>query len=198
MEYDAAIDSLRHEKTNHTISFDLHFSYLHAFKPNNTTNPANTATTATMPSKKSSKKKGGKNSRRGAKARSAQENRDLPYAGEGQEYAQTVRRLGGNHLEVQCYRPGGSASKVRLAVIRGNMMKRQFIRDGDFLLVSIREYQDAKCDVVLKYTDEEARKLRAFNELPNEARIGEFNATSHDDAKNGPAQEDIGFDFENI
>lgn len=33
-------------------------------------------------------------------------------------------------------------------------------------MISLRDYQDAKADVILKYTTEEARNLKTYGELP--------------------------------
>jgi translation initiation factor 1A len=42
-----------------------------------------------------------------------------------------------------------------------------------YSLLSLRDYQDNKGDVILKYTVEEARSLKAYGELPESARINE-------------------------
>ena len=39
------------------------------------------------------------------------------------------------------------------------MRKRVWINEGDIILVSLRGFQDNKVDVILKYSDEEVRKL---------------------------------------
>ena len=44
---------------------------------------------------------------------------------------------------------------------------------GDIILVGKREYQDAKVDVIHKYNADEARSLKAYGELPDNARINE-------------------------
>jgi hypothetical protein len=41
-----------------------------------------------------------------------------------------------------------------------------WINQGDIILISLRDYQDAKADVILKYTTEEARNLKTYGELP--------------------------------
>ena len=41
-----------------------------------------------------------------------------------------------------------------------------WINQGDIILVGLREYQDAKADVILRYNPEEARNLKAYGELP--------------------------------
>lgn len=41
-----------------------------------------------------------------------------------------------------------------------------WINGGDIILVGLRDYQDGKADVILKYTPDEARNLKAYGELP--------------------------------
>jgi hypothetical protein len=68
---------------------------------------------------------------------------------------------------------------------------------GDIVLIGLREFQPDKADVIHKYTTEEARNLQAFGELPTNARI---NQTAVDMAMEGGegAEEDMGFDFEDV
>lgn len=37
---------------------------------------------------------------------------------------------------------------------------------GDVILLSLREFQDAKGDIILKYTADEARSLKSLGEIP--------------------------------
>lgn len=48
-----------------------------------------------------------------------------------------------------------------------------WINQGDIILLSLRDYQDEKGDVILKYTADEARSLKAYGELPENAKINE-------------------------
>ena len=48
-----------------------------------------------------------------------------------------------------------------------------WINQGDIILLSLRDYQDEKGDVILKYTADEARNLKAYGELPESAKINE-------------------------
>lgn len=41
------------------------------------------------------------------------------------------------------------------------------------ILLSLRDYQDEKGDVILKYSADEARSLKAYGELPETAKINE-------------------------
>ncbi len=45
-----------------------------------------------------------------------------------------------------------------------------WINQGDIIL---RDYQDAKADVILKYNPDEARNLKAYGELPESAKIND-------------------------
>lgn len=39
--------------------------------------------------------------------------------------------------------------------------------------MSLREFQDGKGDVILRYTPDEARQLKSYGELPESAKINE-------------------------
>lgn len=64
--------------------------------------------------------------------------------------------------------------------------------NGDIVLLGLREYQDAKADVILKYTAEEARKLKSQGELPDNTQINTAEKIGGDE------DEDVPFDFEDI
>lgn len=40
-------------------------------------------------------------------------------------------------------------------------------------MVGLRDYQDAKADVILKYTPDEARNLKTYGEFPESVRIND-------------------------
>ncbi|CAG8581718.1 218_t:CDS:2 [Paraglomus brasilianum] len=124
------------------------------------------------------KGKGGKNRRRG-KNENESEKRELIFKEDGQEYAQVVKMLGNGRLEAQCF-----DGEKRLAHIRGKLRKKVWINQGDIILISLRDYQDSKADVILKYTTEEARNLKAYGELPENAKINEGGLGSDDDECN--------------
>lgn len=68
------------------------------------------------------------------------------------EYAQVTKMLGNGRLQAQCF-----DGETRLAHIRGKMRKKVWINQGDIILISLREFQDDKADVIVKYTVEEVR-----------------------------------------
>ncbi|KAJ5670658.1 uncharacterized protein N7477_006021 [Penicillium maclennaniae] len=120
------------------------------------------------------KGRGGKNRRRG-KNENDNEKRELIFKEEGQEYAQVVKMLGNGRLEALCF-----DGEKRLAHIRGKMRKKVWINQGDIILLSLRDYQDEKGDVIMKYTSDEARSLKAYGELPEHAKINETDTYAND------------------
>lgn len=63
--------------------------------------------------------------------------------------------LGNGRLEALCF----DGSK-RLAHIRGKLRKKVWINQGDIILLSLRDYQDEKGDVILKYSADEVSSNR--------------------------------------
>jgi translation initiation factor 1A len=93
--------------------------------------------------------------------------------------------LGNGRLESMCF-----DGVKRLAHIRGKLRKKVWINQGDIILLSLRDYQDEKGDVILKYTADEARSLKAYGELPESAKINETDTYGAD------GDGDCGFEFD--
>ena len=91
------------------------------------------------------------------------------------EYAQVIKMLGNGRLEALCF-----DGEKRLAHIRGKLRKKVWINQGDIILLSLRDYQDEKGDVILKYSADEARSLKAYGELPETAKINETDTYGHE------------------
>ena len=83
------------------------------------------------------------------------------------EYAKVLKMLGNGHLDAYCY-----DGVRRMCHIRGKMRKKVWVGVGDIILVGLREYQDSKADVMLKFSPDEARNLKLYGELPDTAKIG--------------------------
>lgn len=99
----------------------------------------------------------------------ATRNREFPFAEAGvTEYGWVVQMLGNMRVKV---RLGTGQPVEKIGVIRGNMRKRQWISVGDLVLVSIREFQGDKVDVIFKYSDDEVRMLKRYKEP-----VGQHNA----------------------
>jgi translation initiation factor 1A len=102
----------------------------------------------------------------GNKAKRAKGN-ELIFKEYGEEYGQVHRMLGNGRCEVTC-----SDGTKRLCHIRGKMRNKVWVCQGDIVLVSLRHFhfQDEKGEIIVKYTSDEARKLKTYGELPdNEA-----------------------------
>jgi len=113
------------------------------------------------------KGKGGKKHKRGKGAENMLK-RELVFKEDGQEYGQVLRMLGNGRLEAMCF-----DGTKRLCHIRGKMRKKVWVNLGDIVLISLRDFQDEKADVILKYTAEEARNLKTYGELPDNVKINE-------------------------
>ncbi|XP_071503919.1 eukaryotic translation initiation factor 1A, Y-chromosomal-like [Diadema setosum] len=136
------------------------------------------------------KGKGGKNRRRG-KNENESEKRELVFKEDGQEYAQVIKMLGNGRLEALCF-----DGKKRLCHIRGKLRKKVWINQGDIILIGLRDYQDEKADVILKYNVDEARNLKMYGELPETAKINESVTFGQENEDDDVAFDDQGFDDE--
>ncbi|KAI8909492.1 hypothetical protein EDD86DRAFT_180406, partial [Gorgonomyces haynaldii] len=94
--------------------------------------------------------------------------RELVLKEEGQDYASVTKMLGNGWLECSC-----ADGTKRLGHIRGAFRKKVWISVGDVVLLGLRDYQDSKADVILKYSPEEARLLKANGEIPESMKINE-------------------------
>jgi len=140
------------------------------------------------------KGKGGKNRRRGKNENEGLK-RELVFREDGQEYAQVTKMLGNGRLEAMCF-----DGVKRLCHIRGKLRKKVWINQSDIILVGLRDYQDAKADVILKYSADEARNLKSYGEFPDTVKINEtvtFNEDyddeiEFDDVESSEEENDIG------
>ena len=141
------------------------------------------------------KGKGGKNRRRGKNENEGLK-RELVFREDGQEYAQVTKMLGNGRLEAMCF-----DGVKRLCHIRGKLRKKVWINQSDIILVGLRDYQDAKADVILKYSADEARNLKSYGEFPETVKINETvtfgeqdidDEIECDDADSSEEENDIG------
>ena len=77
--------------------------------------------------------------------------------------------------------------------IRGKMRKKVWVAAGDIVLLGLRDYQESKADVILKYTADEARNLKVFKEIPDSAKINEGAINDEDDI-----EDECAFTFDEI
>jgi len=139
------------------------------------------------------KGKGGKNRRRGQNQ--SQQKRDLQLKEDGQEYAVVRKMLGNGRLTAFCF-----DGKERQCHIRGKMRKKVWISKDDYILLGLRDFQDSKADVILKYNPDEVRELKARKEIPQEtdanAQSGQqiVFAESSDEEDEDPQEHKVGID----
>lgn len=107
----------------------------------------------------------------------------LEFAENGQKYALVTKMLGGCRLECKLYGGGtignggktsnsgnggvGGASGMAIGVIRGAMRKKVYINLNDVIIVSVRDFEPDKVDVIHKYTNDEVRELIKLKEIPS-------------------------------
>merc|ERR1712183_448151 len=123
--------------------------------------------------------------RRRGKNENFGDKRELVFREDGQEYAQVTKMLGNGRLEAMCF-----DGVKRLCHIRGKLRKKVWINQSDIILVGLRDYQDAKADVILKYSADEARNLKSYGEFPESIKINDI----VDGFVGGDVDDDIEFD----
>lgn len=62
-----------------------------------------------------------------------------------------------------------------------------WINPGDLVLISLRDFQEGKADIVLKYTPDEGRSLKSLGEISDTVVINE---------QETPENQDIQFEFD--
>ena len=130
--------------------------------------------------------KGG-NKRKKGKKPVLQEDRELRFANESEEYAQITKILGDGRFQCKC-----ADGIDRIAHVRGKFRKRVWLANGDIILVSLREFEPEKCDVVEKYKDKELAKLKSNGEIPDSFTL----PSSSNEEKENIGESDIKFEEE--
>ena len=64
-----------------------------------------------------------------------------------------------------------------------------WINHGDIILVGLRDFQDDKADIIMKYHVDEARSLKAYGELPDTTKINEADVF-------GEGEDGVDFEFD--
>ena len=126
----------------------------------------------------------------------------LEFAETGQKYALVTKMLGGCRVECKLYGGGsigtgsktgnsgnggvGGASGMAIGVIRGAMRKKVYINPNDVIIVSVRDFETDKVDVIHKYSNDEVRELIKLKEIPSNI---------HDDNISGDGKVEAQIDF---
>lgn len=108
---------------------------------------------------------------RGAAGAERERVREFPWAEDGQLYARVVRILGNGRVTARC-----SDGGERVARVRGNMRRREWVRAGDTVLVSLRPDASNKADILFKYNAAEAAYLKRQSALEGLDSEGEDSA----------------------
>ena len=97
--------------------------------------------------------------------------RNLDYAVDGQYYAQVFKILGSGRFMVKCYETDKKTKEFvlseKICHVRGKMRKKVWVNDNDLVLISIREFDTKKGDIIHKYTYNEAKQLIKQNLIPS-------------------------------
>ena len=84
--------------------------------------------------------------------------------------------LGGRRVSILC-----EDGETRLARIPGKMRRRQWVREGDLIIVWPWDFQDSKADVKHRYTKTQAKYLSRKGVLPDDVDVFGMNVTHDDD-----------------
>lgn len=110
--------------------------------------------------KNTKKAKNAKNTNNTAKT-----TRELILKTDDQEYARASKMLGNSRITCECF-----DNKERLCVIRNKMRRgrRNRITEGDIVLITLRDFQDDKADIIHVYNTDEVKKLKKICEIPDD------------------------------
>ena len=79
---------------------------------------------------------------------------------DGQEYAFVISPFGDGRYDLMCY------DKIkRMGRLRGTLRRTARINKNDVVLVSLRDFQSSKCDIVAHYSVDDLDKLVRANKI---------------------------------
>ena len=119
--------------------------------------------------------KGGKKYKRNKNVLQENKNTRFKDENESQEYALITKALGNCRFEVMCF-----DGKSRLATMCGKMRKRVFVNQDELVLVSLRDWQDSKCDIIDKYNQNDIQKLKQLKCIPDFIKLEEKSVVEDD------------------
>ncbi len=101
---------------------------------------------------------------------------------DGQVYGILEKALGSRFFTVNCLDNTKRRCKVR--------KKRLRCKEGDCVIISLRDFDDENADVIYRYGSDEVRQLQKMGVIPGNDVIGIF--------KDDEVDEEAGFVFEDI
>lgn len=118
---------------------------------------------------------GGKKKKRGKKQDTGPKKLEI-LREEDQEYARVLERKGGPVMSVRLL-----TGKTVNGIVRGSMRRRAWMKAGDIVLVSKRNFQDDKVDIVHVYPIEHVHDLVNLGEITESFTITEGLIENQDD-----------------
>ena len=107
--------------------------------------------------------KGGKGCKK-MKNSAIENNRLLLFKDHGQEYAVVEEIFGHGRYRCACY-----DKTTRFCILRGSLRKSSVrIYKGDTVLVSLRDFQDGKADIIHVYAQDEVHSLINYGEIESQ------------------------------
>ena len=100
----------------------------------------------------------------------------MPNKKVNEMFALADQILGGRRVSVLC-----ADGETRMARIPGKMRRRQWVREGDLIIVWPWDFQDAKADVKHRYSKTQAMYLSRKGVLPKELDFFGMNTANDDD-----------------
>ena len=99
----------------------------------------------------------------------------MPNVKVNEMFAIAEQILGGRRVTVLC-----ADGETRMARIPGKMRRRQWVREGDLIIVWPWDFQDSKADVKHRYTKTQAMYLSRKGVLPSEVDLFGMNTQADD------------------
>ena len=102
----------------------------------------------------------------------------MPNKKVNEMFALASQILGGRRVTVLC-----EDGETRMARIPGKMRRRQWVREGDLIIVWPWDFQDSKADVKHRYTKTQAMYLSRKGVLPDDVDMFGMGASVDDDGE---------------
>ena len=102
----------------------------------------------------------------------------MPNKKVNEMFALASQILGGRRVTVLC-----EDGETRMARIPGKMRRRQWVREGDLIIVWPWDFQDSKADVKHRYTKTQAMYLSRKGVLPDDVDMFGMGANVDDDGE---------------
>ena len=130
--------------------------------------------------------KGGKGHKKG-KNNNGKAETQLTFREDGQRYAVIIKLLGGCHFKVGYVSENNiDTCYEKIGVLCGSMRKKVFVNLHDLVLISERDFQSDKVDIIHKYQPSEVSSLKKYKELEGMDKLlkGSTNDDDNDDDDN--------------